>query len=162
MNFGANLSLIKWANDQGSYDWIGAGIYVNNFDVVRSVAYHIEIKGKRPWRCSVRTTKEDPDGTVVKRSSDSVYLVAGELVPWSSPALRFVCSGVQITVDGEKVLRENEFGALFCTVAIPTCVGNVAARPSPSCRRLARLWHALSHPTTYRKSWRLGSNRRRP
>jgi hypothetical protein len=30
MNFGAELSLIAWANDQGSYDRIGVGIHDNN------------------------------------------------------------------------------------------------------------------------------------
>jgi hypothetical protein len=40
----------------------------------------------------------------------------------SSPVLRFMRSGVWITVDGEEILREDEFGALFYPIAVPTCV----------------------------------------
>ena len=72
-------------------------------------------------------------------------------VPRSSSTLRFVRSGVRITVDGEKILRMDDIGALFCLVVIPTCIGDVPTRPSPSCHRLARLLHALSHLTTRRK-----------
>jgi hypothetical protein len=49
----------------------------------------------------------------------------------SSPALRFVRSSVRITIDGEKISSEDELGALFCPVAVPTCTGNVTAAVVP-------------------------------
>jgi hypothetical protein len=78
MNFGVNLSLIEWANDQGSYGRIGTGILVNSFAIIRLVAYHIKIEEKHPWRCSVRQTKEDPDGTVDKKIFRCSERAAGE------------------------------------------------------------------------------------
>jgi hypothetical protein len=36
------------SNDQCSYGRIGAGIWVNNFVVIRLVDYHIEIEEKHP------------------------------------------------------------------------------------------------------------------
>jgi hypothetical protein len=75
-------------------------------------------------------------------------------------APRFVPSVVWITTGSKKIFAKDELGVR--PVAVPTCTSDVAARPSPLCRRLARLWHALSHLTTRRKPWRLGSDRRRP
>jgi hypothetical protein len=33
---------------------------------------------------------------------------------------RFVCLGVRITVDGEKIVRMDDLGALFGPVVVPT------------------------------------------
>jgi hypothetical protein len=40
--------------------------------------------------------------------------------PQSSPVSRFVCLGVRITVDGEKIVRMDDLGALFGPVVVPT------------------------------------------
>ena len=50
--------------DQGLYNKIKAGTLDNNFDVVALAVSHMRIREKRRSICSVRTTKEDPNGTV--------------------------------------------------------------------------------------------------
>jgi hypothetical protein len=50
--------------DRGLYNKIKAGTLDNNFDVVELAVGHMRIREKHPSICSVRTTEEDPDGTV--------------------------------------------------------------------------------------------------
>jgi hypothetical protein len=56
-----------------------------------------------------------------------------------------------IIVASEKILREAELRALYCPVVVTTCIGDVAMRPPPSCRRFLRSRHALNRLTT--SSW---------
>jgi hypothetical protein len=50
--------------DRGLYNKIKAGTLDNNFHVVDLAVCHMRIREKRPSICSVRTTGEDPDGTL--------------------------------------------------------------------------------------------------
>jgi hypothetical protein len=44
--------------------------------------------------------------------------------------LRFVLSEVQITARGKKYRVKDELGPLFRPIVVPTCIGDVAERPS--------------------------------
>jgi hypothetical protein len=68
----------------------------------------------------------------------SVNVVASELAPRFTPATVIRAYVKWITVAGEKITRVDELGALYCHVAVPTCTGDVAMRPPPSCRRFPR------------------------
>ena len=50
--------------DRGLYNKIKASTLDNNFDVVQLAVCYMRIREKRPSICSVRTTEEDPNGTV--------------------------------------------------------------------------------------------------
>ena len=63
--------------DRGLYNKIKAGTQGNNFDVVALAVCHTRIREKCPSMCSVRTTEEDPDGTVVEKIFSAVNLAPG-------------------------------------------------------------------------------------
>jgi hypothetical protein len=58
----------------------------------------MKIGERGPSSCSVRTTEEDSDGTIVEKIFSAVNLAAGEPASRSTSALRFVPSGAWITV----------------------------------------------------------------
>jgi hypothetical protein len=64
MNFEIDLRRIQWMFDRGLYNKIKASTLDNNFEVVDFVVCHMRIREKRPSICSIRTTEEEPDGTV--------------------------------------------------------------------------------------------------
>jgi hypothetical protein len=163
INFEADLSVIECANNQGHCGKVEALTIVNNF-VVPSLTRRWMIFGvNRSQTCSIRRSEGSSDGTVDWKRSQ-VHCISPPVTPTLgfAPALWFVPSVVWITIGSKKTFVGDELGAPFRSVAVPTCTGDVAARPSLLCHRLARLWHALSHLTTRLKPWRLGSDRCRP
>jgi hypothetical protein len=157
------LSGIQWSIGYDCYNKNKDGLWDNIFAGDRWSSCHTKIGEPRPLICSVKCSEWRCDGTVDWKRSH-VRCISPPMTPalGFTPALRFAPSNAQIMTPGEKIFAGDELGALFRPVAVPTCTGDVAARPSLLCRRLAWLWHALSHLTTRRKQWRLSSDRHRP
>jgi hypothetical protein len=80
------------------------------------------------------------------------------LVHWTSPpvtpalgfapTLRFVLGGARINSRGERSLARDEDGTLWSLCHRVHLRRDVAARPSPSCRRSSRSCHTVSRFTT--------------
>jgi hypothetical protein len=96
--------------------------------------------------------------------NDRMFAVSrrDDSAPRSSPVLRFVPGGVQITTQGKKYRTGDEHGALFCRVAVPTCPATWPHGHRRGCRRSfgrATPWAVL--PCHF-EPWRLTSNSRTP
>jgi hypothetical protein len=76
----------------------------------------------------------------LQKITDAVNVAAGErrIAILVSVTIRALW-GVRITANGEKILRKDKLRALYCPVVVPTCTGDVAARPPSSCCHLSRV-----------------------
>jgi hypothetical protein len=91
MNFEIELRMNQWVSNQEPYNKVEAGLLGNNFDTDELVGCHMKIGERGPSSCSVRTTEEDPDGTIVEKIFSAVNLTASEPAPRSTPVLWLSC-----------------------------------------------------------------------
>jgi hypothetical protein len=72
VNFEAEIRMSQWVFDQELYNKVEADILGNNFDAVRLAVCHMKISERSSSNRSVRRTKEDHNGTIAEKISDSV------------------------------------------------------------------------------------------
>jgi hypothetical protein len=63
------------------YDKVQAGLISYNFDAEYWVSHHTKFRENSPQTSSVRPSDEASDGTVAKKSIDSINLTAGDPSP---------------------------------------------------------------------------------
>jgi hypothetical protein len=95
--------------------------------------------------------------SLVHRTSSPVTPTLG-----FAPALQFVPSVVWVTISSEKIFTVDEFGALYCSVAVPTCSATWPHGRRHGCRRFPRLRHALGGLPHRFTPWRLTCDSRTP
>jgi hypothetical protein len=97
----------------------------------RLTSYHLKIWDQDPETCSVWRLNQVPMVKWPDEDRQIQCIAADDTTPWSSSPLWFVLSEVQITARGKKYHVEDELGPLFRPVAMATCAGDMAERPSP-------------------------------